>query len=138
MDRHVIRLRRHPADVVFRVREGLLLDVLLRTIGPAIRSVADPGTLVQIPVLVRNIVPAHGPIESRIDRGGHPRICRVDVPRGAVHRQGKARGVHLVRVDQIVRRLIEAAAREVVRFRVGEVQPLAEVRVLTVRLAVPY
>src|SRR5439155_23225951 len=116
------------------IREGRLMDVFLRTVGPAVRRVPDPGTRVQIPVLVGYAVTAYAPIELRIDRPHDtgvevltfPNLTRVGgrdlrgglerraIPGGAVHRQRQPRRVDPEEIDQIERRLMEAAAGEVV------------------------
>ena len=141
---HGILLLRLPADLADGAAR-LLLGVLLGAIATAVPRGPDPAgdgsrrRYLHAPILVRHEVPADGPVHPRIDRVGHgchphriPRIPRrgarelLGKPRGAVHREG---------VREVLRRLVKAAALERTA-GMRQVEPLAVIRVVAVRIVV--
>src|SRR3989442_4553020 len=80
------------------------MDVLLGAVGPAVGGVADPGPVVEPPVLERHVVPTHGPVHARIDRPhdaaaevlAFPNLRRVGRRRSEEHTSELQSRPHLV------------------------------------------
>ena len=137
MNLHGILLRRLPSHLALRPA-GPLVDVLLGAVGTAIGRGPDPSRLVGSPVLIGNAIPTDRPVQPRVHGSalpGHER--RVSgVPVRVRHRQGQSgKRVHLIEIDQILGRLVEATATERAA-GMREIQALAIVGIIAVGLAV--
>ena len=140
VDVHRVELRVHPAHAALRARSPSRARSSSGCTFHRSRMLRIQVAVVQTPILVRHAIAADRPVQARIEvharrdcgaRGpGCPRSsCRIR------HRQRQTSRVGLEEVDQVLRRLMEAAAAERAA-RVREVEPLAVVGVVAVRLTV--
>ena len=142
---HAVFLLGLPADLADGAAR-LLLRVLLGAVRAAVAGSADPPVRAgretgrfHAPVLIRRIVPTDRPVHPGIDGiGGRRPVDRVPVvpSRRVDERLGESgHAIHRVEVREVLRRLVEAAALERTA-GMRQVEPLAVVGIVTVRLAV--